>query len=78
MKNSLIRNRKDKLTLIFFSIGVLVLTMGGGFVYNILQPAPEPVNISMNQILAIGFIMICLSTLIHGFNPILLVKSIKN
>ena len=72
--NKIIRNRKDKLIVIFSTMTIFILAIGAGIINDMLQPAPEPIKWTINGVIGLGFIMICASTLIHGFHPILLFK----
>lgn len=58
----------------FSMIGMIVIIGGLFYLESIIYP-PEKFVITPKMAIWTGFILLCGSTLIHGFHPLLLVKS---
>ena len=79
MKNTKMKYDLDetKVYLAFLSTGLIVTILGVAYIYSeILFPAPKPTfSESVNMIISLFVLMVGLSFVLHGFHPILLVKT---
>lgn len=74
-KIRLIRNRNDLLTVIFMTLGIVAVIVGGNMVYNVAFPK-VPVAYEFGQVILLLLVLsVGISIVVHGFHPLLLVKS---
>lgn len=74
-QQKIIRNRNDVLIIIFGLLGLITLILGSALIFDLLTEPPTPIIWSLNKVLGISLLILCTSTLFHGFNPILLFKN---